>query len=288
MLLIALHYNGIIQMDQLYEVIGNVWATSSALSFLVCVFIICKSKFLLHINRRVVEVSAIGKLRTLLSIPRDFMEGMEVYPSILGVDLSHFVQVHMTLIGWQVSILCMAAKQYADLGHLSSSMFVSVLAQSMCICSLLGLGYMPAVLRSSVDTPIPGKRNIGFIRLWEFMCWMPMLGTVQQVYLVRNPLLLDPATAACILLLTSGSLYAHDCCRLHTYNQWNLWHQQLAGASALFFCSVPLLFHNEGLWMGLFALTLHSHLTAPGATARGTDGDAAAPTSAPAAAAVKV
>lgn len=233
----------------IYSHMGKLTAASSALAFVIAGFSTCKSKFLAHLNRRVTNVKEIGSIDTFLTIPRDFFWGMELYPNVLGFDIKQYITVHFSLTGTQLLIIGCAAKQYADLGYISSSMALAVLLQSVFIFASLRAKCKRESWKDKITQKSEQKPNIGFVVIWEHMVWIPVVNSLQTFFLVSHPLLLDKITFS--ILLCGGLLASllHYNCVFHKYNLWNSWHTRLTMLTAAFFWCVPTLFAGETFWI---------------------------------------
>jgi Ergosterol biosynthesis ERG4/ERG24 family len=66
-----------------------------------------------------------------------FMIGRELNPRIRDFDIKFFVELRPNLIGWLLMDICMAAKQYTDLGRVTNSMVLVVFAQVLYIVDAL-------------------------------------------------------------------------------------------------------------------------------------------------------
>src|SRR5207244_3048880 len=55
----------------------------------------------------------------------DFFQGIELHPTLFGVNLKQLVNCRVSMMGWSLLLICFAAYQRQAQGHLSSSMLVS-------------------------------------------------------------------------------------------------------------------------------------------------------------------
>lgn len=241
---------GKLNPNLIFDYMGRLIATSSALACMIAVFSTCKSKFLAHVNRRVTNVKEIGSIDTFLTIPRDFFWGMELYPNVLGFDIKQFITVHFSMTGCQLFVIGCVAKQYANLGYISSSMALTAILQSVFVFSSLRMKCNKESWKDKITKKARAKKPyIGFVVIWEHMVWLPTMNSLYTFYLVSHPLLLDVTT---FLLLLACGLFAtslHYNCIFHKYNLWNSWHASLTTIAAAFCWSVPTLFVGEAFWM---------------------------------------
>ena len=127
----------------------------------------------------------------------DFFWGTELYPRILGWDVKQFTNCRFGMMFWQVGIICYAFKQYEDLGgHISSSMLVSVLLQTVYIAKFFWweTGYF-----CSMDIQ---HDRAGYYICWGCMMWVPSVYTIHTFFLVKHPIYLSIPTT--LLLLAAG------------------------------------------------------------------------------------
>jgi hypothetical protein len=71
------------------------------------------------------------------SILFQFMIGRELNPRIRDFDIKFFVELRPNLIGWLLMDVCMAAKQYTNIGRLTNSMVLVLIAQVLYIVDAL-------------------------------------------------------------------------------------------------------------------------------------------------------
>jgi 7-dehydrocholesterol reductase len=138
----------------------------------------------------------------------DFFWGVELYPRIFGFDVKQFTNCRFGMMFWQVGLICYAARQYNDLGYVSSSMLVSVLLQSVYIAKFFWweTGYF-----CSMDIQ---HDHAGYYICWGCLVWVPSMYTMHTYFLTKHPILLTVPTALAMLL---GGLFCiwcnYDCDR---------------------------------------------------------------------------
>jgi len=140
----------------------------------------------------------------------DYFWGTELYPRIYDIDVKQFTNCRFGLMYWQVGILCYAFAQYDMSGYISSSMFVSVLLQSVYIFKFFWweTGYF-----NSMDIQ---HDRAGYYICWGCLVWVPSVYTMHTYYLVNNPNPIPGGLPMTILLTVIGLLCIYcnyDCDR---------------------------------------------------------------------------
>ena len=95
---------------------------------------------------------------------------------------------------WQVGIICYAFKQYELYGHVSNSMLVSVLIQSVYLAKFY---YWETGYFCSMDIQ---HDRAGYYICWGCLVWVPCTYTLATYYLVEHPIALSSAAALSILI----------------------------------------------------------------------------------------
>ncbi|CAO3663389.1 unnamed protein product [Umbelopsis ramanniana] len=131
----------------------------------------------------------------------DFMIGRELNPRIRDFDIKFFVELRPNLIGWLLMDICMAAKQYTNIGRLTNSMVLVVLAQVLYIVDAL---YNESAILTTMDITTDG---FGFMLAFGNLCWVPMVYCMQARYLVDFPVDLNYLQVAVIVGLLAGGYY---------------------------------------------------------------------------------
>jgi hypothetical protein len=67
----------------------------------------------------------------------DFMIGRELNPSIGDFDIKYFVELRPGLIGWITIDICLAAKQYNDLGYVTNTLALVLFFQTWYVLDAL-------------------------------------------------------------------------------------------------------------------------------------------------------
>ncbi|KAI8339954.1 ergosterol biosynthesis ERG4/ERG24 [Chlamydoabsidia padenii] len=131
----------------------------------------------------------------------DFTIGRELNPRIQTFDLKYFTELRPGLIGWFVLNICMALKQYSNLGRVTNSMILVVLFQGFYILDAL---WNEASILSTMDITTDG---FGFMLAFGNFCWVPMMYSLQARYLADFPLDLSYWLMAIVIGLEVGGYY---------------------------------------------------------------------------------
>ena len=128
------------------------------------------------------------------SLIQDFFWGTELYPRVLGFDVKQFTNSRFGVMFWQVGIICYAFKQYDLYGHVSNSMLVSVLIQSVYLAKFY---YWETGYFCSMDIQ---HDRAGYYICWGCLVWVPCTYTLATYYLVEHPVALSSGVALSMLL----------------------------------------------------------------------------------------
>jgi 7-dehydrocholesterol reductase len=111
----------------------------------------------------------------------DFFWGTELYPRIFGWDVKQFTNCRFGMMFWQVALICFAFKQYDEQKYLSSSLFASVIIQSVYIAKffLWETGYF-----KTMDIQ---HDRAGYYICWGCLVWVPSMYTIHSHYMVSHP-----------------------------------------------------------------------------------------------------
>lgn len=129
------------------------------------------------------------------------MIGRELNPRIGSFDIKFFTELRPGLIGWVVINLCMACKQYTDLGRITNSMVLVLAFHTFYVADALWNEeavlttmdittgnmwiYMAYVSLAHIyNINIDG---FGFMLAFGLYTWVPMNYTLQARYLVDFP-----------------------------------------------------------------------------------------------------
>jgi 7-dehydrocholesterol reductase len=129
----------------------------------------------------------------------DFYCGVELHPSIAGINIKQFTNCRFGMMSWALIIVSFSYKQQ-ELYGLSDSMFVSVLLQLIYITKFFmwETGYF-----NSIDIMYD---RAGYMICWGCLVWVPGFYTLSTLYLVNHPIHLGCFNSICILILGAGSI----------------------------------------------------------------------------------
>ena len=185
--LFALAYYGIIRPSEVYDYMGKLLSSMNLFAILFCAMLTIKG----------LNFPSTKDSGTNGNLIIDFFWGTELYPRIFGWDVKQFTNCRFGMMFWQVGIICYAFKQYENLGgHVSSSMLVSVLLQSIYIAKFFWweTGYF-----CSMDIQ---HDRAGYYICWGCMMWVPSVYTIHTFFLVNHPVYLSMPTT--VLFLAAG------------------------------------------------------------------------------------
>lgn len=133
----------------------------------------------------------------------DYFWGVELHPSLFGVDLKQLFNCRISMMGWSLTVLSCAARQHQDLGHLSTSMLVAVVLQVAYLCKFF---YWETGYFSTLDVM---HDRFGYYICWGVMAWVPGVYTLSTQYLVRHPRALGFPQTALLLAVGMGAIWAN-------------------------------------------------------------------------------
>ncbi|MGD0750759.1 MAG: 7-dehydrocholesterol reductase [Anaerolineales bacterium] len=139
----------------------------------------------------------------------DYYWGVELHPTLFGVDLKQLINCRFSMMGWAVIVCSFAAKQ-AELdpgGHVSNTMLVSV---GITLIYLLRFFWWESGYFTSLDVM---HDRFGYYICWGVVAWVPAVYTLTAQYLVLRPNNLTWPLAASIFVLGVGAVvvnYAVD------------------------------------------------------------------------------
>uniref|UniRef100_A0A7S2RJ36 7-dehydrocholesterol reductase n=1 Tax=Rhizochromulina marina TaxID=1034831 RepID=A0A7S2RJ36_9STRA len=187
-LLLGLAYYGVINPAVVYDKFGELLMSMNVFALLFCAMLLVKG----YLAPSSTDSGSTGNMII------DFYWGTELYPRVFGWDVKTFTNCRFGMMFWALGILCFAFKQYEDLGHISSSMFVCVALQLIYITKFFWweTGYW-----CSMDIQ---HDRAGYYICWGCLVWLPCVYTSQTFYLVKHPVQLG--TVGTILNLVAGFL----------------------------------------------------------------------------------
>src|SRR3984957_8712050 len=132
----------------------------------------------------------------------DYYWGTELYPRILGWDVTMFPNCGFGMMAWPLILISFAAKQAETTGF-SYSMLVSVALQLVYIAKFYvwETGYL-----RSLDIM---HDRAGFYICWGCLVWVPSIYTSSTLYLVGHPNHLGAPLAIAIFVLGSASIFVN-------------------------------------------------------------------------------
>jgi 7-dehydrocholesterol reductase len=133
----------------------------------------------------------------------DYFWGVELHPSVLGVDLKQLFNCRISMMGWSLVVISCAARQQLDTGTISTSMLVSVVLQ---VAYLFKFFCWEGGYFSTLDIM---HDRFGYYICWGVLAWVPGVYTLTARYLVNHPRDLGlPATIA-LLAIGFAALWAN-------------------------------------------------------------------------------
>lgn len=133
----------------------------------------------------------------------DFFQGIELHPTLFGVQLKQLLNCRVSMMGWSVLVLCLAGHQIETYGYLSIGMAVST---ALLALYLLKFFVWEGGYFSSLDIM---HDRFGYYICWGVLVWVPSVYTIFAQVLAHRPSDLHPAAAIAIFLLGLGSLWAN-------------------------------------------------------------------------------
>lgn len=181
--LLAGFYTGHIPLSMIYDNMGKLIAASNFAALCLCVFLSVKGLYFPSTK----DHGSNGNLIV------DFFWGTELHPSILGINVKQFTNCRYGMMFWQLGLLCYAAKQYEDLGYISSSMAVSVALQTIYIAKFFvwETGYF-----CTMDIQ---HDRAGYYICWGCMVYLPCFYTIHTFFLAAHPVMLSLPVAGLIM-----------------------------------------------------------------------------------------
>ena len=158
-----------------YDEFGPILVICNLFGLIFCVFLYLKGVYF-------PSTTDAGRSGNLIF---DYYWGVELHPSLFGLNLKQYFNCRLAMMGWSVILLSFAAKQVELHGHLSSSMLVSVGLQIVYIVKFFRWesGYF-----GSLDIM---HDRFGFYICWGVTAWLPCVYTLVGLYLVDHPIALS-------------------------------------------------------------------------------------------------
>jgi 7-dehydrocholesterol reductase len=173
----------------IYDNFGDILASLNVIGLVFCVLLYIKG----------ILFPSSSDNGTTGNILFDFYCGVELHPSIAGVNIKQFTNCRFGMMSWALIILSFAYKQQ-ELYGLSDSMVVSVLLQLIYITKFFmwETGYF-----NSIDIMYD---RAGYMICWGCLVWVPGFYTLSTLYLVNHPIHLGCMNSLCILSIGAGSI----------------------------------------------------------------------------------
>ena len=190
---------GLFRPGVVWDAFGEILATLVSFALVFCLFLYFKGRYRPTSADRSVSGNVIW----------DYYWGVELHPTLFGVNLKQLVNCRISMMGWSVLVCAFAAKQ-AELdpaGHVSNSMLVSV---AITVVYLFKFFWWESGYFTSLDIM---HDRFGYYICWGVLAWVPAVYALTAQYLVLRPRELPWPIAAVIFLLGIGAIavnYAAD------------------------------------------------------------------------------
>ncbi|HEX4339719.1 MAG TPA: hypothetical protein VH062_27615 [Polyangiaceae bacterium] len=111
----------------------------------------------------------------------DYFWGVELHPAVFGVNLKQFFNCRISMMGWSLMVISFAGYQWQTLGHVATSMLVTVVLQVVYLFEFFSWegGYF-----ASLDVM---HDRFGYYICWGVLAWVPGVYTITAQYLVKHP-----------------------------------------------------------------------------------------------------
>jgi 7-dehydrocholesterol reductase len=121
---------------------------------------------------------------------------------VFGVNLKQFFNCRVSMMGWSLMVLSFAAYQRRVLGHVSSSLLVTVVLQVVYLFEFFTWedGYF-ATLDVMHD-------RFGYYICWGVLAWVPGVYTLPAQYAVMHPRELGWQATAALIAFGLGAIWA--------------------------------------------------------------------------------
>ena len=180
---------GIINFGALYDIWGSLIATTNALAFPFCIFLMWKGKN--YPSSR----DAVWTGRVAF----DFFQGIELHPRIMGINVKQLLNCRVSMMGWSVAQLAFAQAQY-DRGQLTSGI---VVCAALHVLYLAKFFYWESGYFASIDII---HDRCGYYIIWGVLVWVPVVYCCPGFSNVERPTQWSNATAAAVFIAGVVSL----------------------------------------------------------------------------------
>ena len=133
----------------------------------------------------------------------DFFQGIELHPTLFGVNLKQLVNCRVSMMGWSALSLCFALHQWETRGLVANSMLVS---SGLVMLYLLKFFVWEGGYFNSLDIM---HDRFGYYICWGVLVWVPAVYTIFGQYLAHHPNELSPLAAMAIFALGILALWAN-------------------------------------------------------------------------------
>lgn len=177
----------------IWDHFGEIVVTLILFAFLFCLFLYWKGRSWPTSDDRSISGNIIW----------DFYWGIELHPTIFGINLKQLINCRFSMMGWSVIVCSFAARQ-AELnpsGHISNSMLVSA---ALMVIYVFKFFYWESGYFTSLDIM---HDRFGYYICWGVMTWVPAIYTLPVQYLVLRPKDLPVGLAALIFLFGFIAIY---------------------------------------------------------------------------------
>lgn len=133
----------------------------------------------------------------------DFFQGIELHPTLFGVNLKQLINCRVSMMGWSALVVSFALYQHETHGHVTSSMLVSSI---LLVLYLLKFFVWESGYFASLDIM---HDRFGYYICWGVLVWVPAVYTLSWQYLAHHPIDLRLGAALAITGLGLGALWAN-------------------------------------------------------------------------------
>lgn len=176
-----------------FDHFGELLITLSASCLLFCWFLYFKG----------IHAPSTPDAGTSGNVIMDYYWGVELHPTIFGVNLKQLFNCRISMMGWSLTVISFAARQHQDIGHVSTAMLVCVALQ---VVYLFKFFYWESGYFASLDIM---HDRFGFYICWGVIAWVPGVYTITAQYLVKHPIDLGAPLTVALFALGLGAIWAN-------------------------------------------------------------------------------
>jgi 7-dehydrocholesterol reductase len=175
-----------------YEHLGELLVTLCVSSFLLCWLLYFKG----------IHAPSTSDAGSSGNIVLDYFWGVELHPSVFGVNLKQLFNCRIGMMGWSLTVISCAAYQAHSLGHVSTGLWVSVVIQVVYLFEFFCWedGYF-----ASLDVM---HDRFGYYICWGVLAWVPGVYTISAQCLAQHPRELSLPASVGLLALGLGGIWA--------------------------------------------------------------------------------